>query len=337
MRKHLSKAILIGIAVLALFVGGCSCSITSSEVTDNSVTALRYDGGTTSGRKFKECVPAGTKLATDDDLYPYPNTQRQDMWDSANSQADHGDLGSEKGASLTDNSGVQLTAKVNVQFFLNTSCEPVEVNGKEYKGGTLQVYHELVGKTRHAYFKNDGTYGQGWITAMDYYISAPVTKYINNATKKYSAQQLWVNQKVDENGVILADQSQPGTPVQDYIGNALTEALPGLVNAGMETDLQFYENFNVSVISVTPDSTFLDLFKARQKQQVESQTALDNAQAQIDQANANADVATAQAKQLQEVIKGYGSVDAYLQYLAIQSGLNPFPYTGGLVTTGATK
>lgn len=331
----MKRLIALILALTAIFAVS-ACSFTSSEVTDNSVTSLRYDGGHTSGRKFKECVPAGTKLATDDTLYPYPNTQRQDLWDSGNKEADHGDLGSGEGSSLTDNSGVGLRAKVNVQFFLNTSCTPVKVGDKEYKGGVLQAYHELVGKTRHSYFNDDGTYPKGWLTAMNYYISAPVEQYLNTATKQYTAQQLWLNQKVDPNtGVVLSDQSGTGEAVQQYLADSLTKALPGLVNDNMETDLQFYNNFKVNIIGMTPDSDFLDLFKKRQAAQVEAQTAQDNAAAQVAQAEADKKVKHAQAEALQEVIAGYGSVEAYLESVAIAAGLNPFPYTGGLVT--ATK
>jgi hypothetical protein len=331
------KKIIVALAVaFALLFSMTAC--TGDDVTDPSVTTLRYEGGSTVGRAFKECVAPGSKLASDDTFYPYPNTQRQDLWDSSNTEADHKDMGSEEGSSLTDNSGVGLRAKVNVQFFLNTSCDPVTVNGKEYKGGVLQAYHELVGKTRHAYFKNDGTYGQGWLNAMNYYISAPVEQYLNTATKQYTAQQLWLNQKVNpDTGAVLTDQTQPGTPVQQYIADALTTALPGLVNDNMQTDLQFYDNFKVNIIGVSPDSTYLDLFKQRQAQQVQAQTAQDNAAAQVAQAEADQKVKHAQALALQEVINGYGSVQAYLESVAIEKGLNPFPYTGGLVTTGGGK
>lgn len=308
----MKKMILAITLALALMLGMSAC--TGDDVTDPSVTTLRYEGGSTVGRDFKECVPAGTKLATDDTLYPYPNTQRQDMWDSTNKAADHPSLGEE--TSLTDAAGVPLTAQVNVQFFLNTDCKPVKVGDKTYKGGVLQAYHELVGKTRHAYFNDDGTYPQGWIDAMNYYISPQVESFLADATRQYGAEALW--------------QNKDG--IRQKIADDLTAALPKLVNDNMETDLQFYENFKVQITSFTPDGEFLNLYKERQAAAVKAQTAQDNAAAQVAEANANTDVATAEANTLQATIKGYGSVEAYLQHLAIEAGLNPFQPNGTVLT-----
>jgi hypothetical protein len=308
------KKILLSLAIvfaLVFSMAGC----TGDDVTDPSVTALRYEGGSTQGREFKECVPAGTKLATDDTLYPYPNTQRQDMWDSTNKAADHPNLGEE--TSLTDSAGVPITAQVNVQFFLNTSCEPLDKTDehKAYKGGVLQAYHELVGKTRTAYFNDDGTYGDGWINAMNYYISPQVESFLADATRKYGAEALW--------------QNKDG--IRQKIADDLTAALPQLVNDNMETDLQFYENFKVQITSFTPDGEFLGLYKERQAAAVKAQTAQDNAAAQVAEAQANTEVAKAEALTKAATIAGYGSVEAYLQAQAIAAGMNPFQPNGAIL------
>lgn len=309
MKKKIISALAVLLALVMLSTG---CSLTGDDVTDPSVVSLRYEGGKTQGREFKECVPAGTKLATDDTLYPYPTTQRQDMWDAKNKAADHGDL------SVTDNSGVTLGAQVNVAFFLNTSCEPVKVGDKTYKGGTLQAFHELIGKTRHAYFNDDGSYGDGWINAMNYYISPQVESYLADAARQYGAEALWLNKD----------------NVRQTIAQGLQDALPKMVNDNMETDLEFYKNFKVTITSFTPDAEFLQLYKDRQAAAIKAQTAQDNAAAQIAEAQAATQVAEAQANTLQAEIKGYGSVEAYLQQQAIDKGINPFQPSGSVITSG---
>jgi hypothetical protein len=276
-----------------------SCGITGSDVTDNSMQSLRYDDGPTSGAKFKQCVEPGTKLSTNDKLYPYPVTQREDQWDTASKDADHGDL------ELTDKNGVTVYTKIKVDFFLNTSCDPVTVDGKTYKGGTLQAFHELVGKTRHAYFNDDGTYDGGWITAMNYYISQPVQTYLTAETKKYTAEALYNN-----------------PDIQKAIQNGLQEKIQSLVDDGMQTDLSFYHDFNVSIQSFTPDSDFLGMLRDRQAAAVKAQTAQDNAKAQVAEANAAAKVAVANARVKRAEISGYGGFNNYKCIYLADNGLN---------------
>jgi hypothetical protein len=327
----LTKKFMALIVALLLIgtLGFSACNITGDDVTDPSVTTLRYEGGSTQGREFKECVPAGSKMASDDTFYPYPDTQRQDMYDSTNKAADHPDLG--KDGTLTDSAGVPMSAKVNVAFFLNTSCAPLDKTDdhKAYPGGVLQAYHELVGKTRHAYFNDDGSYGDGWINAMNYYISPQIESFISDATRQYGAEALWHNEPVDDgNGGKIG--------VRQKIAADLQAALPKMVNDNMETDLQFYQGFKVTITAFTPDGEFLNILKERQAAALKAQTAQDNAAAQVAEANAATQVAAAQAATLQAQIAGYGNVNNYLLAQAIEAGINPFQ-PGGAVLTSAAK
>lgn len=304
------KRIALALALVLGFGFMTACSITGDDRTDPSMATLRYEGGDTGGSKFKECVEPGAKMVTNDKFYSYPTTQREDVWDSGNFEkgsksADHGDL------VLTDKNGVTVNAKVKVSFFLNTDCDPVKVDGKEYEGGTLQVFHEKIGKTRGSYFdpKKTGNdaYSAGWLWAMDNYISNPVTDNLSVATRQYSADDMWLKEDVK-----TALEAQ------------LKEKLPALINEGMETDLEFYKVASVKIYSITPSSDYLDLYRERQAAQVKAQTAESNKAAQIAEAQAKAAVAAQEAKVKQAEIDGYGSVNDYLKAQMIEKGLNPF-------------
>lgn len=296
--------LLIVAVVVALALALSSCSISGDTVTDPSMQTLRYTGGFAQGQKYKSCLEPGTKLNTDDHLYPYPTTQREDVWDTDNynqgsNSADHADL------KVVDKDGIPVNVKMKVQFFLNTDCKPVDAAGRHFKGGTLQAFHELIGKTRHAYFNDNGTYGNGWLWAMDNYISSPVQAYVRDAMRASGAEDEWRKPEIRLN-------------VQDD----LQKKIAGLVNDGMQTDLQFYKDFKVTIFSITPDDEFLDKYKSRQAAQIEAQTAEANKQAQIAKAEADAAVAKAQAKIKQAEIDGYGGYANYRCIYLADHGLN---------------
>ena len=73
------KKIIVIIAVaLGLFLTSCS----SDGYTDLSMKTLRYEKGSTQGGQFVDCINPGEKIVTNDALYPYPTTQRENVWDS---------------------------------------------------------------------------------------------------------------------------------------------------------------------------------------------------------------------------------------------------------------
>lgn len=314
----MKRIVIAVLAVLALLGSTAACSITGDERTDPSFQTLRYEGGDTGGSKFKECVDPGEKMVSNDKFYSYPTTQREDVWDSANFEqgsksADHGDL------TLTDKNGVTVNAKVKVSFFLNTDCTPVKIGDHEYPGGTLQAFHELIGKTRGAYFdpkaEGNAAYSAGWLWAMDNYISSPVLDNLSVQAKTQTADDMWLKESV-----------------KTEMEKNLADALPGLVNDGMESDLEFYKIASVKIYSITPSDDYLSLYRDRQAAQVKAQTAEANKRAQIAEAQAQAAVARQQALVKKAEISGYGSVDAYLRHEAIEAGMNPFqPTTNGLI------
>lgn len=312
----IKRIILVLIAVLVTAISLGACSFTGDNLTDPSFQTLRYAGGVGEGSEFKECVDGGSKMVGDDTYYPYPTSQREDVWDSDNYQqgsnsADHPDL------ELTDRDGRVVHVKMKISFFLNTSCEPVTVNGRKYEGGTLQAFHEKIGKTRKAYFNEDGSYGDGWLWAMDNYISSSATDYMSKNAKNFGAEEMYQD-------VSIADELQSG----------LDEALPGLVDAGMETDLSFYKDYTVKIYKITPEQEYLDLLKERENAKIKAETAQENAKARVAEADANAEVAEAEARVRQAEIKGYGGIEGYLKNKAIERGINPYQPSGSLMVDG---
>jgi hypothetical protein len=302
-------------AVLALAIGlllaSTACGFSGDQRTDPSYRTLRYEGGDFSGSKFKECMGDGEKIASNDKFYSYPTTQRQDVWDTDNfnqgtKSADHPDL------QLTAKGGVTVNAKVKVDFQLNTDCDPVDVDGKHYPGGTLQAFHELIGKTRAAYFdvnkSGNSSYSGGWLWAMDTYVSVPVIGDLVAQSKTYTPDQLWQNPSV-----------------ADAMEQKLMDNIEAEINEGMQTDLQFYHVAGIQIYQLTPDADYLDLFKQRQAAATKAQSAKDNKHALVTEAQTNAAV-------LKATIEGYRlpgmtyneAVQAYLKAQVIENQGNPF-------------
>jgi hypothetical protein len=293
---------------LSLIVSMSSCGLTDDGISDPAYQTLRYEGGDFGGSKFKECVPSGEKLASNDSFYSYPTTQRQDKWDSANYQkgaksADYPDM------ELVAKGGVTLDLTVTVPFTLNTSCEPITIDGKNYPGGAIQAFHEIFGKTRRGYFDptNDGntSYGAGWLWLMDTYISTCVKQQLTPKIRALEPERAWLN-----------DSERVG------LSEGLKDSVQACVNNAMETDVQFYTIGNATVDQITPDPEFTSLYRERQNAQVKAQTAQDNARAQVAEAKAKARVAREEAKVKRAEISGYGGFNNYKCIYLADQGLN---------------
>lgn len=317
---NMRKYFVVAALAVGLMFTSVACGFSGDQRTDPSFRTLRYEGGDFSGSKFKECMSDGEKIASNDKFYSYPTTQRQDVWDSDNfnqgtESADHPDL------VLTSKGGTTIKAKVKVDFALNVSCDPVKVDGKEYPGGVLQVFHEKIGKTRAAYFdvtkKGNDSYAGGWLWAMDTYVSTPVIGDLVSQAKTYTPDQLWQNPSV-----------------ADDMEKTLMSRIEDEINAGMETDLQFYHIAGIQIYQLTPDDTYLDLFKQRQAAATKAQSALDNKKALVTEAQTNGAVRRAEISSYRLPGMTYEqAVQAWLRAKAIEAGQNPFqPNVNGLQT-----
>jgi len=301
-----------------LLMSGCS----SDGYTDNSMRTLRYEKGSLSGGKFVGCVQPGEKIVTNDKLYAYPVTQREDVWDSneyhqGSESADHQDL------EIGDKDGNTVHYKIKVPFTLNTSCSPVTVDGKRYPGGTLQVWHELISKTRKGYFNENGSYGgerSGWIWLMNNHISSSVEDILNRVTRGTTVDAVWRGTKTDSNGAKVMGLEEVRQVLQDNLQDA--------VDASTETDLQFYKIGQIKIYSATPDSDYVQIFKNRQAAQLNAQTAKDNQAARVAEAEADAKVQEAQAKARKAEMDGYGGPVMYACIQSIDKGLPCFQPNG---------
>lgn len=299
--EHMNKLKRFGLPVV-LLVGLGSLTACSEQYTDPSMVSLVYAGGVSEGGEFKECAEPGEKTYSNDSYYPYPTTQREDVWDGdhwgqGNNSADQGDL------AVIDKDGNQAFLKVKVSFTLNTECD------------VLRTFHEKIGRTRGAYFNSDGSYGPGWIWAMTNYISSAVEEDARSVAIKYSVEDMWLD-----------------PVVRDEMSSAIEETIQRTVNDGMEGSEQFYTIGSVRIFGAEPNEEFMTLYSDRKAAQVRAETSEAVREAQIQEAKAKAAVARQEALARQAEIKGYGNVDAYLRAQMIEAGMNPYqPTYGGAV------
>lgn len=278
----------------------------TQHFTDPSMVSLRYAGGVSEGGAFVECVDPGVKQVSNDTYYNYPTTQREDVWDSARfnkddvagSSADQGSL------RVTDKSGNLVDLKVKAVFKLETKCE------------TLQEFHEKIGRTRDAWFDEESKYGAGWLWVMNNYISSAVEQEASNFAVNYSVEELWLDPSV-----------------RDKLSKDIEENIQEAVNDRMEGDTQFFTIGDVSIFGAEPDADFQKLYQERKNSQVKAETAEANKQSQITEAQASAAVAEEQAKARAAEIAGYGGPEAYLRWLAIKEGMNPYQPSYGTAPT----
>lgn len=271
------------------------------------MVAVHYDGGITQGEKFVDCVGPGQKQVDDggDHYYKYPLNQRN--W--VNDDVDNAD----DGLITFFSSDGQMSATVITNFILNTSCEPKTVDGKEYKGGTLQIFHEYIGKPRKAYF-DDNEYGAGWEWVLKNYIGRPLQQAFNTYGKSYGTEELW------------RDPTK-----RNELQAEIEQALPDLINRQMETDEQFFMNLTVSIDEIEPPAETKALIQQRQDAKIKAETAEANKQAEVAAAEAQAAIEKAKAQALKAEIEGYGGVQWYACLKSIEAGMPCFQPNGQLV------
>ena len=307
--KKSNKILAVAGAAVAMVAVLAGCT---SHYTEPSMIALRYSGGISEGGKFVECVEPGEKQVSNDTYYNYPTTQREDVWDSdrfdpenpsaGTNSADQGDL------QVTDKGGNMAYLKVKVTFVLNSDCD------------VLQDFHNKIGKTRVAYFDDEGSYGDGWIWAMNNYIGTATEETARNASVNYTVEELWLDPSVRQS--LAAD-------IQEKIQKAVDDRTEG--------DNQFYKIGTVSIYNASPAEEFQDLYEERKNAQVRAETAEANKAAQVAEAQAKTEVAREEAKARAAEIEGWGGADAYLKKLAIDEGMNPYQPNYGEKPTVTTE
>jgi len=297
-------ALTISAAVALVAVTGCS----SNVKTPPDQVALHYEGGITSGARYKDCVPTSTYRSDgmNDTHYFYPTNRR--TYDANPAE------GSESGpVTVVSKDNAEMAIPAQVTFTLDTSCDP--------DGGPLRAFHERMGLRYSAYFNtSDGDDGGlnpdgpvGWVRVLNDVIGKSLDITLDRQAQNYQWRAIW---------------NDPSTKTE--LEKAVQSALSTEVNRAAGGT--FFKIETVRLAKPTPVNQALkDAVATEQSAVAKAKSAELQAQAAEAAAKAQVAVAVAEARSLQERIKVIG-IEAWreeqrlaVQRQAIEKGLNPFP------------
>lgn len=289
------KFAVLALAGLTLATAGCTVAS-----TDADQTALHYEGGSFSSKKYASIVGPSKRdtFGPGDKIYYYPNGQRS--FDAT------GGPGAEH-APYTSSSkdSVELATPLSVTFELKTD------------EASLRKFHELIGLKYKAYYEDDTKdptgISAGWGKVLDFYIGQSIDQTVDRVLAGYAWRDAYGKAEVrnDIQAEVLKD-------------------LPTAVATKMQaTDIGgFFTSFAVQVQRPVPTNP--DLLKniADAQNQVAGAEAA-KAKADADLATAKAQIALQQAEAAKKKadISAYGSVSEYNKAQAIDKGINPYQPT----------
>lgn len=299
------KKVLIAAAtgVAALLLTGCS-----SYSTGPDQVVLHYGGGPIEASNYKGCAAESQRSLAEgpgDVYYYYPSGQRN--YTFAN--------GGESGPlTVVTKDNVTMTVPGIASFELNTSCTPITVNGKEYPGGSLQLFHELVGNKYDAYLDDEDGPNRsdaGWVKMLNDYVGKQLDRAADSAAKKYTWRELYTDAKKK-----AEFEKEVAALVPQYVKQL----------AGGD----FFVNWSILINSLTPPENVVKALNdeqaavaqanaAKAKAVADAQTAQAQADAEVAVQKAKALAAAQEAKAIEELVKVLG-VDGYIKLRAIQDG-----------------
>lgn len=175
MKRMVKIATMVAVGSIAL----TACTFANPDSTHK---ALHYTNGSFESRNFEYCVDPGSKEqggAGDDDFY-YPAQQRTFTFSRAQ--------GSDSGPLDVNTAGgqVQLVQEGQITFTINTDCTTYkDAQGKEWKGGRLQKFHETIGQKTNAFTEDENKdVGDGWGKFLNEYVGAVINKAVDNEGQK---------------------------------------------------------------------------------------------------------------------------------------------------------
>jgi regulator of protease activity HflC (stomatin/prohibitin superfamily) len=295
------------VAGIMLATSGCSSISTAPDQV-----ALHYSGGSFSSKNFQNCVNSSTRnYDGPGDSHPaYPASQRNLAFDRNYRPSNDSDSNFDAPAiSFVTKDGISMSVDGVLNFLLNTSCTEIKVGKKVYKGGAIQMFHELIGNRYRAYMDGDDT-SRGWRNALQIYVYKPLDTAVDRASQGYTYQELYLDP---------AKKAQWEKDVQ--------AALPALVDRQTDGPVSFFKDFAVTLQKPEPPSAIKSALENQQTRVAQANAAKAQADAEVAQAEAETKVAHERAKQQAAQIAGYGSLDAYLKAQAIANKLNPFQPT----------
>lgn len=279
---------------LVLTVIGCT------EVsTGPDQKALHYEGGAFTSKKFHDCVGASDRQfdGPGDKHYSYPSSQRNLAFPDKGDKTD--------AITFVTKDGIEMKVSGVLNFLLNTSCDKITVEGKEYKGGALQVFHELIGNRYEAYM-DDGKISDGWIKMLGIYLFRPLDTAVDRAGQNYT---------------YLALYNDPA--VKAAWENEVLSQLPALVNRQTDGEVEFFGDFALTLQKPDPPDAIKQALIDRQEAIAQAESEEAKAAAAAAAAEAEVAVSLAQAKKQKAEIEGFGGFDNYLQWFMASHNLNP--------------
>ena len=294
-------------AVVGLAIAGLALTACSSVSTEPDQTALQYEGGSFSDKKFTLIVPPSTRdyAGWGDKYYVYPIGQRS--YDAT------GGDGSERGPfTSSSKDSVEMATPLSVTFDLITDEK------------TLRDFHQLIGIKYKAYYE-DGTddstgISKGWGQMLSFYVG----QSLDTTVDRVMAGQEWRKAYGD-------------AAVRTAIETAIKTELPGIVSSKMGGKA-YFENWAVQVQRPVPTNP--DLLKAiadNQNQVAQAEAAKAKADADLKTAQAQIALQKAEAAKKQADISAYGSVAEYNKAQAIEKGINPYQPTYIVPGTAPTQ
>lgn len=294
--KLRSRKAAVVVGLLSVFaIAGCS-----SVSTEPDQTALQYEGGSFSDKKFSMQVPPSKKeyAGPSDRFYTYPVGQRS--YDATGAE------GSERGP-ITSSSkdSVEMATPLAVTFDLKTDEE------------SLKEFHEKIGLKYQAWYLEDEEesakdptgISPGWRRMLDFYMGQSLEATVDRIQAGYEWRKAY------------GDAS-----IRTAVETAIKAELPAIVQAKMGG--AYFENYAVQVQRPVPTNPALLKAIADNQNQVAAAEAA-KAKAEADEKTAKAQIALqqAEAQKKKADISAYGSVAEYNKAQAIEKGINPYQPT----------
>lgn len=284
---------IVSIAALGAFALGMSGCATSMPAGQQGVVVDDYWVIPTDP-KIKGCIsPEKSQTEITNEVYRYPS--RQISWDATGAD------GSERGPyTVVSNvsAPAELKVPVVVTMDLTTDCDK------------LSEFHREFGTKYSGWLNDDGSTSQGWINLLSYVIGQPLEQTLLPIAQKYSWQQIWNDEAIR-------------TEFQQAVLKQLPQASKARTNGK-----EFFSNFQVTVLKPEPvDEGLKQAIINEQKGVADANAKKAAAEASVAAAEAQTRQAQAEALKKQAEIAGFPSVEAYLQAMAVEKGINPWQPT----------
>ena len=292
------KIALLGVAG-ALALTGCSAPSTASDEI-----AVHKGSGWTEGKEDKGCVLPATReifwgQGMGDDYFHYPTSQR--VFDfTGQPGSDHAPF------EVVSKDGQTLTVPGTLSFFFNADCE------------TITAFHDQLGASKRAYLNDDGTVSDGWIQFLNLYFAPPIDATLDRIAKKYTWKELY------------ADVS-----IKDEMNRQMNTEVARLINQQLLGDKEYFTGYTSLVTQPIADPELVAAVKKEETSRAnaaatEAQAKADAAAAeaaansQVAQKTAELKVAKLERQIKQQEIDAFGGPENYINWLAVEQGINPF-------------